>query len=93
MPDITFDNPELNFPDEWKERKYDPFKRIIERMSTRMGGPTTDSINTNSSSIDTLNEAVDELEELIVLLQKRLKTTISMLELRIKQLEEKLETD
>ena len=90
---ITYDDPELNFPDEWADRKYDVFKRIIERMSTRIGGPQTDTIDENQTNISTLNEAVEELEELIVILQKRIRTTTTLLEKKIQTLEEKMETD
>ena len=51
------------------------------------------NITTINTEITTLQEAVAELEELIVLLQKRIKTTLFILEHRIKCLDEFIETN
>ena len=100
MTEILFDDPTLNWPNELNTVENEPFRRIIERIVARIGGPDVDtigshttSINSNTTSISTLQDTTEELEELIILLQKRTKTTISMLEQKIKCLEEKLETD
>lgn len=51
------------------------------------------NITTINTEITTLNEAVAELEELIVLLQKRIKTTLFILEHKIKCIDEYIETN
>ena len=59
---VTFDNPELNWPPEWQSREYDTFKRIIERLVARTGGPGTDSISGQADSISLLTLKVANLE-------------------------------
>lgn len=59
---VTYDNPELNWPQQWQGKEYDTFKRIIERMSARMGGPESDSISGQADSIALLTRKVANLE-------------------------------
>lgn len=61
MSEVLFDNPELNFPPEWDDVKYDPFKRIIERMSARIGGPSTDTIDTIGGTLSGATDSISLL--------------------------------
>lgn len=92
MAAITFDDPTLNWPEELSKPENEPYRRIIERIVARIGGPANDTINTlteatdtNSTSITSLSEAIEEIEELLAVQKQNLDTNVFKLKMQIKE--------